>query len=167
MTTRSSWEAAPCPIARGADVLGDPWTLLILRQAMLGHTRFDQLRDEIGISDNILAARLRRLVAAGLFERVPYRDERGRARQEYRLTAAGLDTLPVLHALAAWGDKHTRADNAGEPLQIIHQKCGNPVSAGNRCAHCRRTVKPAEIAWLRPWLDTEPTALAPAVAPES
>ena len=80
--------------------VGDRWTLLILRNANLGTTRFDDFRSELGIADNILSARLARLVQAGLLTRLPYRGT-GRTRHEYRLTTAGADMLPVLHALAA------------------------------------------------------------------
>jgi DNA-binding HxlR family transcriptional regulator len=108
MGRRGSWAGASCPIARGADVIGEPWTLLILREAHRGVTRFEQFRDRLGIADNVLAARLARMVQTGLLSRVPYRDG-GRARHEYRLTQAGADTLPVIHALARWGDTYTSA----------------------------------------------------------
>ncbi|MCI2417452.1 helix-turn-helix transcriptional regulator [Saccharopolyspora sp. K220] len=163
MAIRISWEGVPCPIGRAVDVLGDPWTLLILRQAMTGCTRYDEFRNTIGISDNILSVRLKRLLAAGLLIQVPYRADGGRTRQEYRLTEAGANTLPVLHALAEWGHAHTRTDDPNGTMQVIHQTCGKPAGSGTRCAHCRKVLKRESLAWLRPWKSAEPTPLAPAV----
>src|SRR6185437_6288682 len=87
--------APPCPIGRAADVLGDRWTLLILRNATVGMTRFDEFKSDLGIADNVLSTRLGRLVDAGLLTKAPYRHE-GRTRYEYRLTEAGADVLPLL-----------------------------------------------------------------------
>jgi DNA-binding HxlR family transcriptional regulator len=94
-----------CPIKRAAGVLGDRWTLLILRKATAGMTRFDDFRSGLGIADNILSGRLGRLVDAGLMTKVPYRGT-GRRRHEYQLTSAGADVLPLLHELCAWGQSH-------------------------------------------------------------
>jgi DNA-binding HxlR family transcriptional regulator len=149
----------PCPIGRAADVLGDRWTLLILRNATMGVTRFDELRAELGIADNILSNRLARLVDADVLVRVPYRDRR-RTRHEYRLTAAGAGVLDVLHALAAWGNEHTEPIPPAEPLRVIHQACGNELAPGGRCAACERAVERDEIAWIRPWRSADPLPLA-------
>ncbi|HEX5406481.1 MAG TPA: helix-turn-helix domain-containing protein [Pseudonocardiaceae bacterium] len=156
MTDRSK---VPCPIGRAADVLGDRWTLLILRNATIGMARFDELRAALGIADNILANRLGRLVDAGLLVKVPYRDG-GRTRHEYRLTEAAADTLPVLHALAGWGARHTTSAEPAEPMRVLHTVCGSELAAGEFCAHCDRTVPRAEIAWTRPWATTEELPLA-------
>src|ERR1700753_737155 len=99
-------EAPPCPIGRAADLLGDRWTLLILRNATVGMSRFDEFKADLGIADNILSTRLSRLVDAGILAKVPYNGG-GRTRSEYRLTEAGAEILPVLHALAAWGERFT------------------------------------------------------------
>lgn len=149
----------PCPIGRAADTVGDRWTLLILRQATIGRTRFDEFRTELGISDNILSNRLSRLVEAGLLVKVPYRDG-GRIRHEYRLTSAGADMLPVLHALAAWGEQHTRPVEREEPMRVLHQTCGHSLAAGEFCEHCHRHVPRHEISWLRPWRSAEPFPMA-------
>jgi len=79
-------------------------------------TRFERFRDRLGIADNVLAVRLARMVQTGLLTRVPYRDG-GRTRHEYQLTQAGADTLPVIHALARWGDAHTSAAAATDPVR--------------------------------------------------
>src|SRR3954447_17886676 len=98
MSRRITWEGAACPIARAADVLGEPWTLLILRNATAGTTRFEDFRAELGIPDSVLPPRLPKLAARGLLTKLPSR-EGARTRHEYRLTQAGSDALPVLHAL--------------------------------------------------------------------
>jgi DNA-binding HxlR family transcriptional regulator len=154
----------PCPIGRAVHVFGDRWTLLILRNATMGVTRFDDFRAELGIADNILSKRLSRLVEAGVLVRVPYRDQR-RTRHEYRLTTAGADALGVLHALAGWGQDHTRHSRPVEPMRVIHLACGGNLAADRHCAACERVVEREEIAWVRPWRSPEPVPLAdPATA---
>jgi DNA-binding HxlR family transcriptional regulator len=153
----------PCPIGRAAELIGDRWTLLILRHATLGVTRFDDLRRELGIADNVLSNRLGKLVEHGVLVKVPYRDER-RTRHEYRLTETGAGVLPILHALATWGQQHTRAARRGKPMRIIHSTCGNDLSAGEFCPHCLRRASREEISWLRPWHSRAPKQVAaPAV----
>jgi DNA-binding HxlR family transcriptional regulator len=149
----------PCPIGRAAELIGDRWSLLILRHATLGVTRFDEFRGALGIADNILSSRLTRLVENGLLAKVPYRDER-RTRHEYRLTQAGADMFPVLSALAAWGTKHTRPVRPTEPMRVIHSACGNDMPAAEFCAHCGKVAGRDEVLWLRPWRSPDPQPLA-------
>jgi DNA-binding HxlR family transcriptional regulator len=149
----------PCPIGRAIDVLGDRWTLLILRHATLGVTRFEDFRAQLGIADNILSNRLARLVDAGVLVRVPYRHPQ-RTRHEYRLTTAGADALGVLHALADWGQQHTQPDRPAEPMRVIHRTCGSDLTPCGHCAACERSVERDEIAWLRPWRSPDPFPLA-------
>ncbi|MEV5253822.1 helix-turn-helix domain-containing protein [Streptomyces werraensis] len=94
-----------CPIARTLEVLGQKWNLLLLREAFLGRTRFAEFQ-RIGIPNATLGQRLNDLVSAGLLERVTYREEGERSREEYVLTDAGRDVLPILAALGEWGDRH-------------------------------------------------------------
>lgn len=155
---------APCPISRATDVVGDRWTLLILRNATLGTARFDAFRAQLGIADNILSNRLTRLVDSGLLVRVPYRDG-GRTRHEYRLTGAGADMLPVLNALAVWGARHTPPDGEA-PMRVLHSTCGNTLAHGEYCEHCQRLAPRHEIAWLRPWRSPVPARPADAVQDE-
>ena len=105
---RSDWSQATCPIARSLDVVGDPWVVLVLREAFTGTTRFEQLRSALGCADNVLSRRLSAMVQAGLLVRAPY-DAGNRTREEYLLTDAGRELLPVLHALAQWGERHRPA----------------------------------------------------------
>ena len=148
-----------CPIGRAGDLLGDRWTLLILRDATAGITRFDAFRENLGIADNILSARLARLVEAGVLVKVPYRDG-NRTRQEYRLTEAGADLLPLLRALADWGTRHTSPATEAAPMQMLHVGCGGQVSVGGVCGTCGRAVPREDEAWLRPWRSAEPAPLA-------
>ncbi|WP_242088813.1 helix-turn-helix domain-containing protein [Curtobacterium sp. DN_7.5] len=95
-----------CPIARSLDVLGEKWSLMLVRDAMLGVTRFSDFRERLGIPREVLTARLGSLVEGGVLERVSYKPDGGRSREEYVLTDAGRDLAPVLLALGAWADRH-------------------------------------------------------------
>lgn len=158
--------APPCPIGRAADVLGDRWTLLILRNATVGMTRFEEFKSDLGIADNILSTRLGRLVNAGLMTKVPYRDN-GRSRHEYRLTSAGADVLPLLHALCAWGQRHTEPGQPSDPMQIIHLACGHTTTDERTCDHCGQPIERDQEAWLRPWRSATPFPLAQPITPDA
>ncbi|WIY03149.1 helix-turn-helix domain-containing protein [Amycolatopsis mongoliensis] len=146
MSRRTTWEGTPCPIARAADVLAEPWTLLILRNATAGTTRFEDFRTQLGIADNVLTTRLAKLVDRGLLTKLPYRDG-GRTRHEYRLTKAGSDALPVLHALGAWGDAYTSAEDAAGPMQLVHVGCGELTRPGTFCDSCGKPLVRDDLAW--------------------
>jgi DNA-binding HxlR family transcriptional regulator len=161
---RSPILEAHCPITRAVDVLADKWTLLILKNANVGMTRFDQFSADLGIADNILSARLSRLVELGLMTRVPYQGV-GRTRHEYKLTQAGADVLPLLHRLADWGHKHTTVHGSdAEPIRFVHTVCGNPIQDGEYCPSCDVTVPREHEAWVRPWRDPLVATLADPVA---
>lgn len=151
MSRRITWADAACPIARAADVLGEPWTLLILRNATGGTTRFEDFRTQLGIADNVLTTRLAKLVERGLLTKLPYRDG-GRTRHEYRLTQAGSDALPVLHALGAWGDAHTASDRARGPMKLVHTPCGRLTRPGENCDACGKPLARADLVWQGSWL---------------
>jgi DNA-binding HxlR family transcriptional regulator len=154
----------PCPIGRAVELVGDRWTLLIIRSAMHGVARFDEFRAVLGIADNVLSNRLSRLVEDGLLVRVPYRTN-GRTRQEYRLTPAGADFSPVLRALANWGTAHTDPDQPAEPMRFLHRECGRDLpDAGTYCPHCDRPVGRSDQLWMSPWRSGEPYPLAEPVA---
>jgi len=101
---KRDYEGQNCSIARSLEVVGERWTLLIVRDVFLGYRRFDQLREHLGIARNVLTDRLCRLVDEGILERVPYCERP--VRHEYRLTAKGLELNVALAALRQWGDKH-------------------------------------------------------------
>jgi DNA-binding HxlR family transcriptional regulator len=157
---RSSAHAiGPCPIGRAADLLGDRWTLLVLREATIGVRRFDEFRERLGIADNILSSRLRRLVEHGVLTKMPYQDGR-RERFEYRLTQAGAALAPTLQALAEWGDEYTTPAQPRQPMRVVHLTCGGLIRPDQTCATCDAVVSRPEHAWVRPWRSDEPIPLA-------
>lgn len=159
MPLRSDWSAAHCPVARSLDVMGDPWLLLILRDAVVGARRYDEFRESLGIADNVLSRRLQTMVTAGLLRKVPYRAEQ-RTHHEYLLTEAGADLLPVLNALALWGERHTSAPAPDAHLTIVHTTCGHPAGRSDSCEHCGQPLSVDNTAWHRPWLADEPVTLS-------
>lgn len=129
---RFRYSAANCSIARTLGVVGEKWTLLVLREAFYGIRRFDDFHAALGCARNLLATRLKTLVAHGLLERVGYRDDAGRSRDEYRLTDKGRDLFPVVVALMQWGDRWT-ADDSGPAVALLHRNCGEPVGVELNC----------------------------------
>jgi len=121
-----------CTIQLTLGLIGEKWTVLILRDAFHGVRRFDDFRRHVGLSEPVLANRLRKLVQAGILTTRPYRESGMRTRREYRLTDKGLDLFPVLMALMQWGDKYL-SDPAGPPLEVRHASCGALVDAVVRC----------------------------------
>ena len=119
----TSFAHMPCPIARSLDRVGEWWSILILRDAFYGLTRFDEFQKNLGVAPNILTRRLNALVAAGLLERRPY--QLRPPRHEYVLTARGRDFHPVLLALLAWGNRHFAPEGAS--VQILRADTGAPV----------------------------------------
>jgi DNA-binding HxlR family transcriptional regulator len=115
------------------DLLGDQWTLLVMREAFMGVRRFDRFQAELGIARNTLTERLDRLTGAGLLERVRYQDRP--ARYEYPLTDMGRDFFPVLAAIIRWGDQWL-ADPVGPPQLLRHLDCGETSTAVVNCSHC-------------------------------
>jgi len=112
----------PCPIARSLDEVGEWWSLLILRDAMFGLTRFDEFQRSIGLATNMLTRRLQALVEAGLLEKRPYQDRP--LRHGYHLTGKGRDFLPVLIAMADWGGRWLASGGA---FRIVDSDTGRPV----------------------------------------
>ncbi len=133
-TDTSAW---PCTIARSADLLGDGWNLLVMRQACLGVRRFDDFQQSLGIGRNILTLRLNRLVDEGLLERVEYQQRP--TRHEYRLTEKGRDVYPILAAMAAWGDKWLTGPE-GTPLVLHHTACRHDMHANVVCSECGQPI---------------------------
>lgn len=126
------WPAGGCSIASTLDVVGARSTLLLLREASLGTTRFGDFVAGAQLSEPMTARRLKGLVADGLLERKSYREPGSRVRDEYLLTEKGLDLMPVLMALRQWGDRYA-SPPAGPALLIRHAGCGARVRAEVRC----------------------------------
>lgn len=143
---RTSFETWPCSIARTADLLGDAWVLLVLREAGYGETRFDGFALSLGIARNTLTDRLGRLVGAGLLEKRPYQADP--VRHDYLLTEKGRDFFGVLAALNAWGDRWL-ASGAGVPVSLRHDRCGSDAGARVVCADCGEPLH-AEDVTARP-----------------
>lgn len=131
--TWSAYDSSACSIARTMQVLGDRWTMLVVRDLFNGVRRFDELHDHLGVARDVLARRLALLVDEGLVERRPVAVEGRRGRHEYVLTAAGRDLRTVLVAVMDWGDRH-RAGDDGPPMALRHRDCGEDVHAGLSCA---------------------------------
>ena len=133
MPLGTTYENQVCSIAGTLGVVGDRWTLLIVRDVMLGLRRFDELQSDLGVARNVLQVRLERLVADGILERARYQERPERF--EYRLTEKGLDLWPVLVSLLQWGDAHAPTE-AGPPVLLEHRDCGGAVDAHRVCARC-------------------------------
>jgi DNA-binding HxlR family transcriptional regulator len=130
---RFQYSADNCSIRRTLDIVGEKWSLLVLREAFYGVRRFSDFERALGCARNILSARLGTLVGEGILTREPYRDPGSRARYEYRLTEKGLELFPALVALMHWGD-HWTADPEGPPVEVRHRDCGERVAIELRCA---------------------------------
>lgn len=130
---RSAYTAENCSVGRALGVVGEKWTLLVLREAFYGVRRFDDLQAALGCARNVLADRLRTLVEHGVLRREPYRVPGSRVRHEYRLTDKGRDLMPALVALMQWGDRW-QGDPPGPPVVVTHRGCGEPVRASLTCA---------------------------------
>lgn len=122
-----------CSIAKSLEVVGERWTLLIVRDVMLGNRRFGELQRGLGIARNVLSARLQRLVEEDILDRRAYQENP--PRHEYFLTEKGLDLWPALVALLAWGDRHSPEPD-GPPMLIVHKECGGEVSDRGICERC-------------------------------
>jgi DNA-binding HxlR family transcriptional regulator len=134
-----------CSIARTLDVLGDTWSVLVIREMFLGTHRFDQLQEHLGIARNILAARLRRLVEHGIVSKRPYQAHPPRF--EYHLTRKGVDLYPVVVGLMQWGDRYL-AGARGGPVVLEHTRCGQLTELVPACSACGKTIDPREMRAL-------------------
>ena len=130
---RSDYPGQVCSIAKALEVIGERWSLLIVRDVMNGRRRFDSLQKGLGIARNVLSSRLQSLVDEDILERRPYQESP--ARYEYFLTEKGLDLWPALIALLAWGDRHSPTPG-GPPMLIVHKGCGGAVSDRGICESC-------------------------------
>lgn len=132
-----------CPIARSLAVVGDRWTVLILRELFLGVKRFEEFQAQTGMSSHLLSTRLKRLEADGIVARRPYSDRP--PRHEYRLTSKGLDLYPLLLSLKAWGEKWGGLEpNAAPALVITHRHCGHETGLKLVCPSCAEPYGPKD-----------------------
>ncbi|HMH75532.1 MAG TPA: helix-turn-helix domain-containing protein [Candidatus Udaeobacter sp.] len=132
-----------CPVAKTLEVIGDRWTLLVVRDLLRGTQRFQDLLGSLpGIAPNILSARLKLMEEHGLIRRTLYSDHPPRA--EYALTDRGRELGMVVGALAAWGGRHVHRET-----QLVHAGCGHPVSVGYYCPDCKEGVRGADVAVTR------------------
>ena len=131
-----------CSVARTLEIVGEWWTLLVLRDAFLGVRRFEDFVDRLGISRNVLTDRLDTLVDNGILERRIYDEVHHRS--EYVLTDRGRDLWPVLTALRQWGDRHVFADGA-EPIVVRHLGCGDVTSVETRCGSCGELLEARDV----------------------
>ena len=131
-----------CSVARTVSVIGDRWTLLVLRDCFLRIRRFEDFQARLGITRPVLADRLRKLVAAGVLEKVAYQQRP--IRHEYRLTEKGLALHPVLMAIVHWGDEFMSGDE-GRPLLHRHKACGHLFDPVTSCSVCGEAVQAREV----------------------
>jgi DNA-binding HxlR family transcriptional regulator len=136
---------AGCPLERSLAVLGDGWTLMIMREAFSGTRRFEGFRERLGIARNILSGRLQTLVTDGLLERALYQHHPDR--YEYRLTEKGIDLYDALIALRRWGARWLGGDGGPERV-LVHEKCGQPCNTISVCTTCGAEVAPTDLSRL-------------------
>jgi DNA-binding HxlR family transcriptional regulator len=142
-----SWDRSRCSVAGTLAVVGEKWSLLVLREAFLGVRRFADFQRVLGAPKAVLSDRLATLVEQGVLARVPYQAEGERQRHEYRLTAKGRDLYPTLVALMQWGDTYL-ADGPA-PLELTHTDCGAPVYLELTCEAGHRVAGPREVTPVR------------------
>jgi DNA-binding HxlR family transcriptional regulator len=151
---RNDYPDQICSIARSLEVVGERWSLLIVRDVMNGRRRFDELQKGLGIARNVLSARLQRLIEEEILERRPY--QQGPERYEYFLTKKGLDLWPALIALLSWGDRYSPSPD-GPPMLIVHKECGGGVSDRGICESCGQLLHARDArAVPGPGLPTDP-----------
>jgi DNA-binding HxlR family transcriptional regulator len=139
---RKSLADQECSIARTLDVVGEWWTLLILRDAFRGVHRFEEFQGSLGIARNVLTVRLGKLVDHGILERRPVPEHAGR--HEYRLTEKGLDLQPVLLGLLRWGDRWATGDDE-PPVVLTHTGCGYDADPRLVCGRCGGALHPGNV----------------------
>jgi DNA-binding HxlR family transcriptional regulator len=134
---RTSFSEMDCSVAQTLEVIGEWWTLLILRDTFQGVRRFDDFQRRTGVARNVLTQRLERLVEHGILERRRYQDRP--ARHEYRLTDKGLDLYPVVIAMMDWGDRWAYGDGDA-PVVLTHKPCGHEGTPVLTCSQCGEKV---------------------------
>ena len=137
-----SLEEEQCSLARTVAVIGDRWSLLVLRECFLRTRRFEEFQSRLSITRHLLADRLKKFVKFGVLRRVKYQERP--ARYEYILTQRGLDLYPIVMAIVHWGDVHM-AGERGRPLLHRHAPCGHPFDPVSICSHCREPLRAKDV----------------------
>jgi DNA-binding HxlR family transcriptional regulator len=150
-----------CSIAGALEILGERWTLLVMREVLLGRRRFADIRRHVGVAPNILSDRLQTLVDQGLLERRLY-SERPES-YEYLPTPKGVDVNPVLVALLQWGDEHATPPH-GPPRVFVHAACGHDARPELHCAHCGDAIESRDLK-VRPGPGADADQLAESLLP--
>jgi DNA-binding HxlR family transcriptional regulator len=135
-------EEEPCSVARTVAVIGDRWTLLVLRDCFLRVRRFEDFQARLGVTRHVLADRLKKLVRHGVLRRVPYQTRPKRF--EYILTQKGLDLYPIIMSIVHWGDVHM-VDERGRPRLYEHKLCGKMFDPVMICSECGQPLSPKEV----------------------
>lgn len=144
-----------CSVSRTVAILGDRWTVLVLREVFNGVRRFAEIQEHLGVSKSVLTQRLQQLVDDGVLERQPYQEPGDRPRHEYRLTELGRDLRPVLVAMMDFGDRHL---SGGEPpVRLLHRDCGQQVHARLVC-DCGQAITSGREVAIAPGPGAEPLA---------
>lgn len=151
-----------CPVARGIATIGDRWTLLVIRDCLLGVRRFEDFQTRLGIARRVLSERLTLLVERGVLRKVAYSDKP--LRHEYRLTPAGHDLMPVILALTRWADTHMPHPD-GPPLRHRHTGCDHLTTPTMTCSHCGEALDSRNVR-AEP-VNPESTLLAHARRPDA
>jgi DNA-binding HxlR family transcriptional regulator len=159
MVLRSDWSQNTCSLARGLEAIGDPWTVLVLREVFRGNGRFDAIRLRLTVADSVLTKRLSSLVKAGLLAKQDY-DNGGRIRQEYVLTPMGEDTLPILNAVMIWAEKHLPAPSNVSHSYVIHSYCGKRTDSADTCTACGDRLTAVNTSWHNRAENPEPIQLS-------
>lgn len=127
-------EGTVCPVARSVDVVGDKWTILVLRELYMGAGRFEEIQIQTGATPQMLTSRLKALEADGMIERRPYSEKP--LRYEYCLTEKGQAFYPVIYALRAWGEAWCKREEEEVAVNFAHRACGHDVGLASVCPHC-------------------------------
>ena len=146
MGRTADYSRQSCSIAATLEVIGDPWTLLVIRDAFLGVSRFEQWQERLGVARNVLASRLKTLVQHGVLEPKLYSERP--PRNEYVLTAKGKDLYAVLVTLHAWGNKHVYGET-DSGIDMVHKTCGQALDPKIACGCCGEMVKPRDVGLTR------------------
>jgi DNA-binding HxlR family transcriptional regulator len=136
-----TYDSQVCSIARSLEIVGDRWTILVIREAFLGTRRFEDFQRGLGCARNVLTDRLNRLVEAEVLRKVPYQERP--PRHEYRLTRKGVELWPAMMTLMKWGDRHLAPE--GPPTRILHKDCDGELDERLRCDRCGAELGPRDV----------------------